>query len=260
MVMDAIRPHAAIAAHRGWHVDGAPENGIAALERAHAGGADWVEVDIRRLGDGTMVIHHDPRLEGQPLHRLDRTVLTRHPEIATLDDWARRAGELEVGVLAELKEAGYEADALRTVRAHVAPERLDLMSFKPSVVRRLAALAPDRPVGLLTYDLPATRVVRNAVSPSSLMRSAAGLGASFVGLNVSQATPRMLAAADRAGMGVAVWTVDDSTDLARLIADPRVATVISDVPGDALAIRAGIAGAEGASAGIRLLRAAATMR
>ncbi|MGF9565955.1 glycerophosphodiester phosphodiesterase family protein [Neorhizobium sp. JUb45] len=51
----------AIVAHRGaWH--GAPENSLAAIERAIAVGADVVELDIRKSADGELFIMHDDTL------------------------------------------------------------------------------------------------------------------------------------------------------------------------------------------------------
>lgn len=255
--MEAARTIGAVAAHRGWHLDGAPENGIQALEQAHARGADWVEMDVRRLGDGTIIVHHDPQIAGVPLDRLDRRVLAAHRQVPTLDDWTRRAGELGVGVLAELKEPGYEAEVVRLLRRDVRGGRFDLMSFDQHAVRELARLAPDRPVGLLTKVHPAASGVGN-LAPESLAERARSLGASFLGLNVEQATEPMLAAAAGRELGVAVWTVDEPSTIARLLADERVATVITDVPDRALAIRRGLLGGVDASAAVRLLRAAAT--
>lgn len=51
----------AIVAHRAaWH--GAPENSLAAIERAIAIGADIVELDIRKSADGELFIMHDDTL------------------------------------------------------------------------------------------------------------------------------------------------------------------------------------------------------
>lgn len=51
----------AIVAHRGaWH--GAPENSLAAIERAIAVGANVVELDIRKSADGELFIMHDDTL------------------------------------------------------------------------------------------------------------------------------------------------------------------------------------------------------
>ena len=59
-IADADR-EAAIVAHRGaWH--GAPENSLAAIERAITIGADIVELDIRKSADGELFIMHDDTL------------------------------------------------------------------------------------------------------------------------------------------------------------------------------------------------------
>lgn len=51
----------AIVAHRGaWH--GAPENSLAAIERAITIGADIVELDIRKSADGELFLMHDDTL------------------------------------------------------------------------------------------------------------------------------------------------------------------------------------------------------
>ncbi|OCP15075.1 glycerophosphodiester phosphodiesterase family protein [Ensifer sp. LC163] len=51
----------AIVAHRGaWH--GAPENSLAAIEKAIAVGADIVELDVRKSADGELFIMHDDTL------------------------------------------------------------------------------------------------------------------------------------------------------------------------------------------------------
>tara|TARA_R110002051_G_scaffold59802_5_gene109688 strand:+ start:1193 stop:2020 length:828 start_codon:yes stop_codon:yes gene_type:complete len=51
----------AIVAHRGaWH--GAPENSLAAIERAITVGADIVELDVRKSADGVLFLMHDDTL------------------------------------------------------------------------------------------------------------------------------------------------------------------------------------------------------
>ena len=253
-------PVPSIAAHRGWHADGAPENSIAATEAAAANGVDLVETDIRRTRAG-LVVFHDHRLDGKPLHLVTAEDLARYPEVVTLDEWARNAGSRGVRVLAEFKERGDEAEGLATLKRYVTPDDLAVMSFDPRVVRTLRTLEPTLPVGQLTYDLPLTHLVRQALAPGSSVHLAQRTGASFVALNVRQATNATLEAARRAGMGVAVWTVDDASTLGQLLGDARVTTVITDAPQLATNIRSALAGGlSEASAGVRLLHAATTMR
>jgi len=48
----------AIIGHRGA-AGSRPENTMAAVERAIADGADWVEVDVQETADGEVVVVHD---------------------------------------------------------------------------------------------------------------------------------------------------------------------------------------------------------
>ncbi len=255
-----------ISAHRAWHQDGAPKNSIPALDHAVAGGVDSVEIDVRRLGDGTLVVHHDATLpDGRRLADVDSAALAAYPDIPTLDDWARRAGELDAKALVELKESGYEDDVVRTLRRHLTDLQLEFFSFKSAAVRALSRIVPDRPVGLLS------ELQHPARTGAELVRDAKAASANFLGLNVAQAQDDVLLAAFRDDLGVKVWTVDDPTDLVRLLGDHRVDTVITDRPALALKIREQVQTvmdsrgfASGAfdvdGLGTRLLRAVSTIR
>src|SRR3954468_8853797 len=69
MSPEAILMHPALAstrplvfAHRGGSKL-APENTIAAFDRGLAEGADGLELDVQLSRDGTVVVHHDRRLD-----------------------------------------------------------------------------------------------------------------------------------------------------------------------------------------------------
>jgi glycerophosphoryl diester phosphodiesterase len=237
----------AVAAHRAWHQDGAPKNSIPALEEAAQHGVDMVENDLRILGDGTIIVHHDAHINGVPLEQLDRSVLAANPHIPTLEAWAKRAGELDVHGLIEIKSGGFEAEALEILRRHMRDEKLTFFSFQPEVVKRMRELVPHRPAGLLS-DLASP-----AVPTTKLVGDARAVGANFLGLNVRQATDEVLAAAHDAKLGVAIWTVVDEADHARLLASPNVTAIISDVPQLALKTRTNIFGREALRA-VRMLR------
>src|SRR4051794_36499575 len=87
-----------------------PENTLAAFATALADGADGVELDVRRTLDGVLVVHHDPigrvtyaeLCAGVPEDR-------RPPRLEEVVTLVAGRGLLDV----ELKEAGYEEQALR---------------------------------------------------------------------------------------------------------------------------------------------------
>jgi glycerophosphoryl diester phosphodiesterase len=238
----------AVTAHRGWHADGAPKNSIAALERASTGGADMVENDLRQLGDGTIIVHHDDHIGGVPLDQLDRSILDANPQIPTLERWAQRAGELGMTGLIEVKDPGFEREAVEILRRHMPDEHLNFFSFHPAVTKQLRSIVPNRPIGLLS-DLQSP-----ALSGAQLVRNAVDARASFVGLNVRQSSNVVLQAVHDANLGATVWTVKTPADHARLLAHPLVTSVISDMPQVATKIRSTIY-RNAATAAVRVLHA-----
>jgi glycerophosphoryl diester phosphodiesterase len=192
-----------VVAHRGASLL-APENTLAAYEKAIEVGADMIEFDVRRTVDGVLVAVHDPlppvryaELRPQP-PRLEEVV-------------AVCAGRIALDV--ELKEAGHEDEALRVV----APAEHVVTSFLPEVVSEVKRLRPDVRVGLL--------LAADAEVP-------AVADADFLAPNVA-----LLDRGVDAGDGAVVWTVNDEPRLRRYLADPRVAAVITDDPVLALAVR-----------------------
>jgi glycerophosphoryl diester phosphodiesterase len=61
----------AISAHKGGSDDAIPENGAAVTyetyENAIGSGAEYVEFDIRRTGDGVLIVYHDEHAGGSEL-------------------------------------------------------------------------------------------------------------------------------------------------------------------------------------------------
>jgi glycerophosphoryl diester phosphodiesterase len=96
-----------VIAHRGASCD-APENSLEAFEVAVEQGADYVEFDVRRTSDGTLVVNHDPVLSDPP------------PEMPTLDETlAALAGR--VGLAVDVKEADCVAGTFGALGAHGVP-------------------------------------------------------------------------------------------------------------------------------------------
>jgi glycerophosphoryl diester phosphodiesterase len=130
------------------------------------------------------------------------------PTLAQVVD--RCVGRIALDI--ELKEHGLEEEVLRIA----ADGDFVVTSFLPEVVATTKRLRPNVRVGLLLH--------REAVSHPS---------ADFVAPHISLL--------DRvSGEGLVVWTVNDAATLERLFADPRVAGVVTDDPGLALAVRSGI--------------------
>ena len=241
---DAVRaghtgPVPLVIAHRGASVD-APENTLAAVEIALAQGADRVEVDVRRTADGHLVLVHDTDLRrttdvaadraGDPvgtftlaeLQRLDagswhdpRFAGERIPTLPQLLDLVRG----RAGVHLELKDpARYPGIEQQVVAALRPGDDVLVQSFDHAGVRRVHALAPRLRVGLLTEEPLDAAAVRAAAAFAAEINPA-----------VEVVDAELVETVREHGLGVSVWTVDDTAELERVLA-LGVDGIITDVP------------------------------
>lgn len=218
-----------VVAHRGtWSA--APQNSLAALEGAIALGCDMVELDVRRTRDGRLVAVHDLRIQGTRVGTLDHAQLKARlgPRQAPslVEVLERAAGRIKLDI--ELKEDGYVEEVTRTVAVHLAPGDYVVTSFLPPVLATIKQLVPTTRTGLLLKPAGALGLERR------LQRSRADFVAPHAGL----ARAGVLNWATERGLESYVWTVNNRRMLHGLLDDPRVAAVITDRPGDALAHRA----------------------
>ena len=225
-------------AHRGG-AGLAPENTIAAFDRGLALGADGLELDVRLSKDGVVVVHHDARLErttnlsgevarstADELSRADAgfrfshggdspfrgqglgvptlaDVLARYPETRVIVELKENTRELAQAVVAAIWRAG-------------AAERVCLGSFGGRVLRAAREAAPDIATSASREE------VRWAVYRSRCRWPVRG--ARYGGYQIPEVagttrlvSPRFVADAHQAGLGLQVWTVDTPDDARRLL-------------------------------------------
>ena len=248
-------PRVTVVAHRGESaVASAPENTLAAIRRGIALGVDLIELDVQRTQDGKLVILHDRSLarttdaervfpRRAPWNVRDLTyaeVLTldagswKDPaftgeRVPTLAEAIRTLRTSRSGLLLELKAPelypGIEAEIVAQlaefrgyVRSAVAADRLAVHSFDAGSMRRVRALAPTIPAGLLgtpeLADLPELSTWVNEIHP-----------------NHRSVDTAYVAQVHRLGMACVVWTVDTVPDLNRAL-DLGVDGVITNRPED----------------------------
>ena len=221
-----MRP--SVVAHRGVHSSRETENTLGAFELALAAGADMIELDVRRTGDGRLAILHDSARSGVPLSScsLDefeqRTGLCP-PLLSEVLDWA--AGTIALDV--ELKEDGYAEQVVPLLEEFAAHGgALLVTSFLDRLLARVADISPALRLGLL-LELDTDAVVERA-------RAA---GATAVVPQMELVDERLIATLTEGGLELIVWDFM-AAEHAPLLRDGRIAGVITDdVPG-ALAARA----------------------
>jgi glycerophosphoryl diester phosphodiesterase len=244
-----------IIGHRGASAH-APENTLAAFDRALRDGADGIEFDVRLARDGVPVCIHDARLErtagleGRLVAEFDSTLLSkfhvgewfnrRHPmracddflweRIPTLAEVFEQFGAHILYVEMKCEEASLQARLARAVveltRAHGLTERVVVKSFEHDSLREVKRLAPEiRTAALFGRSWP-----RPLVSETKLIAEAARCGADEISLHYSLLRKATVKAAQRRGFEVVVWSVTGSVWMRRARA-LELRAVITDYPG-----------------------------
>jgi glycerophosphoryl diester phosphodiesterase len=206
-----------ILAHRGgmgpWR-----ENTLEAMAGARRAGADGVELDVRRCGDGALVVHHDPVVAGLgELHTLAADQLPSW--VPTLVDVLEACHDLVVNVEIKNHPGDPAFDAGQTVTAAVVdevrrcqastspPGRIILSCFWPDTLEAAAAAAGADPGPELAL------LVHPALDPADAVARAAASGWAAVNPHVSVVSPGLVADAHHAGLAVWTWTANTPEEL-----------------------------------------------
>lgn len=229
-----IRDRVTITAHRGSSAK-APENTLAAIEEAIADGADYVEIDVRLTGDGSVVLSHDNnlrRLTGVNRSLSDMTLEeARQVDVGSWfgDAYAsERIPSLEevialtrdrIKLYIELKPAPGDAEELVAAVIEQLPQarhdEVVLASLSSSVIREAKRQAPH-----LNTTLFAQFVVRGSLDLRII---------DALGLRHNRVTPESVVEAQRRGYELHSWTVNGRAEMSRLI-DLGVDNIITDRP------------------------------
>ncbi|NCB00088.1 MAG: glycerophosphodiester phosphodiesterase [Clostridia bacterium] len=239
-----MKPRPRIWAHRGASAE-APENSLAAFERAIAVGADGIELDVQRTADGILVVTHDEttdRLTGQPgsIAQLTLAQLRQlnfaapwpdQPAVIlpTLDEVLDLCRKTSLRINIELKNSevpyrGMEKQVVEKVRAFGLETQVIYSSFNPVSLWRLRWIAPDAPKGFLYSE------VRPRPWLAACLTGATALHPSLANLDV----PGLVEKAHSRGLAVHVWTVDEPAQWEKCH-QLAVDAIITNKPREALA-------------------------
>ncbi|MDT0403622.1 glycerophosphodiester phosphodiesterase [Streptomyces edwardsiae] len=245
-----------VIAHRGASAY-APENTLAAVDRAAALGVDWVENDVQRTRDGELVVLHDDSLRrttdveevfpdrapwkvsdftAAEIARLDAgswfDAAYAGARVPTLEQFVHRVEEHRQKLLLEIKNPqlypGIERQIVKVLgnegwldRGHVRG-RLVVQSFSADSVRTVHDLRPAVKTGFLgtppVSDLPAYAAFTDQINPSY-----ASLSAGYVTAVHAFKGPH------GKPLEVCAWTVNDAA-AARRVAGYGVDGIITNTP------------------------------
>ncbi|MGI8915585.1 MAG: glycerophosphodiester phosphodiesterase [Chloroflexota bacterium] len=210
-----------IYAHRG--ASGyAPENTLAAFDRALEMPIDGIETDIRATLDGILVLLHDATVDRttsgsgavatltlaqiQQLdagsHFSDAFAGQRIPTlVAFLDHYAERTR-----FWLEIKAPGVESELAAIIRERGLFDRAQFTSFDFESLRRMRDVAPEASLAFLTRELAADTLAR-----------CTAIGVAQISIHNSTLTPAVIASVRQAGMDARTWGIADKATLRKVL-------------------------------------------
>lgn len=229
-----------VTAHRGGAAH-APENTLTAICSAGAADANWIEIDVSLLGDGTAVVFHDERLNrctnGDGLLREQTLNSIRqldagswfHPRFAgeripTLEDARELVQELDLNVNLEIK-------------LH-SPEQREPLTRQLESLCRQGLLRHERTL-LSSFDLGTLRHLRTAgctlpmaplfgVLPEDWFEQVRDLDPVSINLDHTRVTGAQISEIVDHGLHVQLYTVNEPEAVAALRNNPRVGIITDD--------------------------------
>lgn len=222
-----------VIAHRGAS-GAAPENTMAAIRQAIEDGADWVEIDVQEISDGSVVVFHDSdfmKLAKDPtkiweatpddLNRIDVgswfDPKFKDQRVPTLESVLAEC-KGKTGLFIELKYYGHQVDlekkVVELVEAHGMADDVVIISLKLDGIQKIKTLRPKWKVGLLM-----------SVATGNL----GGIDAEMLAVNAAFVNRPFVRSADGMGKQVCVWTVNDAVTMSYMIG-AGVSGLITDEP------------------------------
>lgn len=157
-----------IYAHRG-ESKSAPENTMAAFYMSLLNGTSGIETDVRRTGDGILVLNHDKTIDRvsngigkvsdytyEELLKYDfnnnKRKKNRGEKIVKLEDFLKYISKKEVYLLIEIKESGYEKEIVDLIKKYNS-KYITVSSFKYDILKRIHEMDKKLNLGWLLYEI-----------------------------------------------------------------------------------------------------------
>jgi glycerophosphoryl diester phosphodiesterase len=226
-----------VIAHRGAS-GGAPENTMAAFQRAVELGASFIETDLHLTRDARFVAIHDATLErttnGRGTvheaslaelreldagHWFDRQYMGQR--IPTLEEILNFSRQHDVVFYLEIKfdsAWGMHQSLVAAIQSAQNTARTIIISFDPSMLVAMRRVDPSIMTGL-SFDESKTDVAKAAVE----------VGARQICPRSTMVTPELVSAAHAADLHVATWTVNKAEEMRDMIA-VGVDGIMTDFP------------------------------
>ena len=243
----AAHPAPAISAHRGGG-ETARSGTHEAYRSALEAGAEYVEFDVRRTLDGTLVAFHGARPRwGRAVAAMSYAKLCHRAghEVPRMAELLQLLAGRAVGHL-DLKEARCADVIVRHALEALGPAGVLVTTEEGAVAARLKRRFPAVPVGLtIGGDVAQTAgfSMRRLRTPGlSRLDRVVASRADVAVVHHRLARTGVLAECRRRGIQTMVWTVNGDQALTHWLASPDVDVLVTDRPGRAIALRRRLGG------------------
>lgn len=232
----ATQAQTQVIAHRGfWKAEGSAQNSITALKKAAEAKVYGSEFDVQLTKDGVIVVNHDDTIDGLTIGdteyaRLKDLKLKNGETLPTLEDYLKAGKQLDVQMILEIKphktkeqEDKIAASTVKMVKEMGMEKQVEYISFSMNVCEQLVKLAPASEIAYLRSD----------IAPKNIkMKGINGIDYYY---KVFDKHPEWVEEAHNLGMKVNAWTVDEKSDMQKLI-DLKVDYLTTDQPLEAKAL------------------------
>jgi glycerophosphoryl diester phosphodiesterase len=207
------RPH--VLAHRGFARD-VPENSLAAFEQALALGATHIETDAQGTRDGVAVLFHDDDIDGVAISDMLASELPAHvPTLA-----AALEGFPQARFNIDIKSPRAVELVPPVVNAAGAADRVLVTSFSEARRRATAEQIPGVATSASSSRFACALIFAKIGFQPGVRWALRSLDAVQIpeqGAGMRTVNPRLIRSYQRAGVLVDVWTVNEPSDMRRLI-------------------------------------------
>ena len=213
-------------AHRGAHLK-ERENTVGAFREAVRLGVDGVELDVRRTGDGALVVHHDPLVDGVTVGRCLASDLPAY--VPSLDEAMEVLRGTTVNV--EIKNSRGPKEPTYDETGSFVFEVLDYLhdaDLVHSVILSCFDLTTCAQARSYDLEVPVAWLVWDVLLPTALTQAHV-LGLSAVNPYFTLVTQESVDLANELGLSVNAWTVNTPDDI-HAVGALGVSSIITDQP------------------------------
>lgn len=230
-----------IAGHRGA-AGIAPENTLAAFQKALDLGVTAIELDVHLSQDNELVVIHDPTLDRTtdgtgPVHNLTLGELKklnasakykgqgnydvqRIPTLQEVYDLVGKRAQMYIEIKLANDNSRYpniEQKVIAVVRKNSAVNSTRISSFDFATVRQIQTLEPQIGREAIISTAYLRDMGLKGKGPNEIIADLTAQGARALGCEKTYLSPAFTAMLKQAGLTVGVWTVDDPNEMWKFI-------------------------------------------